>query len=74
MEHVVLNPAPSKKVEIPYISYEVESLSLDGTQIPYPSFTVKSDGYYRGFKQSITSTVTPKTTVPLFDFTIIQQE
>lgn len=68
MEHT---DAMGKRYEIPYIEYEVSSAS---SEIPNPQFTIKSDGYYRGFKQSITSTVSPKTTVPLFDFTIIQQE
>lgn len=68
MEHVAA--AGGKKSDIPYIGYEVSS----AIKIPYPKFTIKSDGYYRGFKQSITSIVTPKTTVPLFDFTIIQSE
>ncbi len=60
------------RVEIPYFEYDV--YSSNSTDIPYPYFSIKSDGYYRQFKQSITSTVTPKTTTPLFDFTIIQQE
>ena len=61
----------NKKTTIPYFEYEVSSGSVN---IPYPYFTIKSDGYYGTFKQSITSVVTPKTTVPLFDFTIIQQQ
>jgi len=66
MEHV---QAP-KKFEIPYIEYTIKS----DPPIPYPYYTIKSDGYYSTFKQSITATITPKTTVPLFDFTIIQQQ
>lgn len=69
MEHTAT--AGGKKSDIPYIEYEVNS---NAAKIPYPKFTIKSDGYYRNFKQSITATVTPKTTVPLFDFTIIQGE
>lgn len=67
MDHFTAN----KKISIPYLEYEVSSTVTD--QIPYPYFTIKSDGYYGNYKQSITSTLTPKTTVPLFDFTIIQQ-
>ncbi len=69
LEHV--DTSAGDKTIIPYIEYTVNS---DQTQLPYPTFTIKSDGYYRKFKQSITSTVTPKMTVPLFDFTIIQQD
>ncbi len=67
MEHVEGN----KKYEIPYIDFEVSS---NVTSLPTPYFTIKSDGYYMDYKQSITATISPKTTVPLFDFTIIQQE
>lgn len=71
MEFVNPNTNPLKKVAIPYIQYEVKS---DSPDIPYPYFTIKSDGYHGTYKQSITTTVTPKTSVPLFDFTIIQQQ
>jgi len=57
---------------IPYLDYTVEALGT--TDIPLPQFTIKSDGYYKDFKQAITTTITPKTIVPLFDFTIIQQQ
>jgi hypothetical protein len=70
MEHV----QDGKKYEMPYIGYDVKSNVADGAKIPYPYYTIKSDGYYHNFKQSITATITPKTTVPLFDFTIIQQQ
>ena len=69
LEHV--DTVDNKKIEIPYMEYEVNSLS---DKLPYPFFRIKSDGYYGTYKQSITTTVTPKTTVPLFDFTIIQQQ
>jgi len=63
----------SKKQPIQNISYEVDS--GDGvTVIPYPYFNIRSDGYYGNYKQSITTRITPKTSVPLFDFTIIQQQ
>jgi hypothetical protein len=65
------NPDTGKKIAIPYIQYEVNS---DNPDIPFPYFTLKSDGYQGTYKQSITTTVTPKTSVPLFDFTIIQQQ
>ena len=67
MEHI----QGSKKREIPYIEYQVKSNS---TQIPNPYYTIKSDGFFGDFKQSLTAYLTPKTTVPLFDFTIIQQQ
>lgn len=75
MEHIhtpyINNPTQEERIELPYFEYTVNSSS---DSLPRPYIQIKSDGYYRGFKQSITSTVTPKTTVPLFDFTIIQQE
>ena len=61
-----------KKIILPHLEYTVDTPGL--TNIPYPKFTIKSDGYYKDFKQSITTTIKPKTTVPLFDFTIIQQQ
>ncbi len=70
MEHMQIKIDEAERVEIPYIEYFVKS---DSDLLPRPYVQIRSDGYYRGFKQSITSTVTPKTTVPLFDFTIIQQ-
>ncbi len=60
-----------KKVPIPYLEYEMDITSTNTT--PFSYFSIRSDGYYRDFKQSITTTVTPKTIVPLFDFTVIQQ-
>jgi hypothetical protein len=61
-----------RKIKIPYIEYEFDSPGQ--TNKPFPYFTIKSDGYYRDFKQSITSTVYPETAVPLFEFTIVQQQ
>ncbi|MBU0576992.1 hypothetical protein KJ742_07785 [Patescibacteria group bacterium] len=60
-----------KEIIIPYLEYTVETGS---DYVPLPRFTIKSDGYYKDFKQSITTTITPKTIAPLFDFTIIQQQ
>lgn len=60
-----------RKLNIPHLEY---SISSDIEDIPLPYFTIKSDGWYKDFKQSITTYVTPKTAVPLFDFTIIQQQ
>jgi hypothetical protein len=60
-----------KRYDIPYLEYVVTS---DVDNIPLPYFTIRSDGWYKDFKQSITTYVTPKTAVPLFDFTIVQQQ
>ena len=66
---------PTRKIDIPYLEYTYRVPNADVTNpVPLPYFTIKSDGYYRDFKQSITTTVMPKTAVPLFDFTIIQQQ
>ena len=77
MEFLIVAPmqqadeAANSKVEIPYLEY---TMVTDDPNLPLPYFTIKSDGYYRDFKQSINTVVTPKTAVPLFDFTIIQQQ
>ncbi|MBN1258692.1 hypothetical protein JXA05_02960 [Candidatus Peregrinibacteria bacterium] len=60
-----------KKQPIPYFEYSVSSAQ---DPMPLPYFTIKSDGWYQDFKQSITTTVMPKTSAPLFEFTIIQQQ
>jgi hypothetical protein len=62
----------TRKIKIPYLEYDFSTTGITNKPLPY--FTIKSDGYYRDYKQSITTTVTPKTAVPLFDFTIIQQQ
>lgn len=78
MELLVVAPleqvdsASQKKIPIPALNYSV-NYTADGL-IPDPLFMIQSDGYYRDFKQSITTTITPKTSVPLTDFTLIQQE
>jgi len=59
-----------KKIPIPYLEYEVKS---DSKNIPLPFFTIKSDGWFSDFKQSLTTTVIPKTVAPIFEFTILQQ-
>jgi hypothetical protein len=62
-----------RKVDIPYLEYIATAANALGNAT-LPQFTIRSDGWYQDFKQSITTTVTPKTTAPLFDFTIIQQQ
>jgi len=66
------NPVSLKKLPIPYLDYKIETSGV--TNVPLPQFTITSDGWFNNFKQSIVTTVTPKTSVPLFDFTIIQQQ
>ena len=60
----------SEYIEIPYLEYTVSSSRTD---LPLPFFRIKSDGYHGTFKQSLSTTVSPRVAVPLFDFTIIQQ-
>lgn len=72
MEHIgTSGSVNNRRRTIPYINYKVSSNS---DHIPYPYFKIESDGIYNNFKQSISSYVTPKTTIPLFDFTFIQQK
>jgi hypothetical protein len=63
--------SPPSQIVIPYVEYQITSNTV---QIPNPYFTIKSDGYYRDFKQSLTTTITPKISTSLLDFTIIQQQ
>ncbi len=71
MEQAFAEGGVPKKQPIPYFEYMVNSSE---PSMPLPLYTLKSDGYYQDFKQSITTTVMPKTSAPLFDFTIIQQQ
>lgn len=56
-------------ITIPYLNYQIES----DDPLPFPYFSLQSDGYYQGIKQSITANLAPKATTSLLDFTIIQQ-
>ena len=69
---VDLKTVNASKVPISKIEYKVDYTG-DGI-IPSPYYTIHSDGWFGNQKQSITTKITPKTTVPLFDFTIIQQQ
>jgi len=60
------------KIPIPYLEYGIE-YNAGGDVIPSTYFSIKSDGYYRDFKQSITTNVVPRATTRLLDLTIIQQ-
>ena len=69
------NTSPPKKTPIPYLDYVVNYTHTPGvTNIPLPYFEITSDGWFNNFKQSIVTTIMPKSSVPLFDFTIIQQQ
>ncbi|MDH5597238.1 MAG: hypothetical protein OEY44_03980, partial [Candidatus Peregrinibacteria bacterium] len=77
MELLIVAPmeaidADGKRVPIPYYEYGL-SYNAGGDIIPSTFFSIKSDGYYRDFKQSITTNVVPRETTRLLDLTIIQQ-
>ncbi len=63
-----------RKIPLPYLEYTLNFLAEDDTALPAPYFLIESDGVYRDFQQSITTTLTPRTSVPLLDFTLIQQQ
>jgi hypothetical protein len=63
----------ASKIPIPYLEYGVEYDAGIGIEIPSTFFSIKSDGFYRDFKQSITTNVVPRATTRLLDLTIIQQ-
>lgn len=67
-----INVVNSEKIPIPYLEYGIE-YNAGGDTIPSTFFSIRSDGYFRDFKQSITTNVTPRATTRLLDLTIIQQ-
>jgi hypothetical protein len=68
----VSNSSSNDKFAFPYFEYKVQTKTIIPPALP--QFTIQSDGYYSTYKQSIRATITPKTTIPLYDFTIIQQK
>lgn len=78
MEFLVVAPLQAvdtgnfKKIPIPYLEYGIE-YNAGGDLLPSTYFSIKSDGYFRDFKQSITTNVVPRATTRLLDLTIIQQ-
>ncbi|MFH0821066.1 MAG: hypothetical protein V1908_04815, partial [Candidatus Peregrinibacteria bacterium] len=63
-----------KIIPIPELDYSLAYVDENNEVMPDPFFVIQSDGHYLDFQQSITTTITPKTSVPLQDFTIIQQQ
>jgi cysteine-rich repeat protein len=58
----------------PTLIYDHLNYEIDSTEnIPTPYYTLKVDGKYNDYVQSITTTLLPQTTSPLLDFTIVQQ-
>jgi len=60
-----------KKIPIPYLEYGIEYDAGIDVEIPSTYFSIKSDGHYRDFKQSITTNVVPRATTRLLDLTIM---
>lgn len=67
-----INVATAAKIPIPHYEYGIE-YNAGGDLLPSTFFSIRSDGYYRDFKQSITTNVVPRATTRLLDLTIIQQ-
>ena len=66
--------SPGGNSPIQKIDYSVVStLTGPDQKIANPAFTINSDGYFQDFKQSLKTVLTPQTTAPLLEFTIIQQ-
>lgn len=64
--------ADLEKVYFPYMEYGITyDANLDDLSATY--FSLRSDGYFQDFKQSITTNVIPRATTRLLDLTIIQQ-
>jgi hypothetical protein len=59
-------------IPIPFYEYGIE-YDASGNILPDPFFTLRSDGIFRNFKQSIITKVLPETTTRLLDLTVIQQ-
>ena len=79
LQFEILSVAPpktingGKEIPIPYYDYGIQySAEPDGV-IPDHYFTLKSDGYYKNYKQSITAKVLPGVTTKLSDLAIVQQ-
>lgn len=68
----IIDAAEQKRIPVPAYEYGVE-YEAGGTEIPSTFFSIRSDGFYRDFKQSITTNVLPGATSRLLDITIIQQ-
>lgn len=68
----VIDSTLAKEIPIPYFEYGID-YDAGTLELPSTYFSIKSDGYYREFKQSITTNVTPRATSRLLDLTIIQQ-
>lgn len=62
-----------KEIPIPYYDYSIQYSTGADETIPDSYFTLKSDGYYKNYKQSITTKVQPGVTTKLLDLAIIQQ-
>ena len=79
MEILVVSPmtavdvSDSSTIPIPYYEYGITYTEDGGATIPATFFSLRSDGYFRDFKQSITTNVVPRATTRLLDLTIIQQ-
>ncbi|MBI5412687.1 hypothetical protein HZA43_06035 [Candidatus Peregrinibacteria bacterium] len=77
MEFLIV--APLEDATNPLLPIKISSLEYQisydtNLNLPDPAFTFKSDGFVRDFKQSLTATIKPRALMPLFDFTILQQE
>lgn len=60
-------------IPIPYYEYGIQFTGGLEDEIPSSYFSIRSDGYYKDFKQSITTNVVPRATTRLLDLTIIQR-
>jgi len=70
LQHV--NTTDRYKVPLLYLEYGLE-YTAGGLDIPATFFSIRSDGFFQDFKQSITTNVVPRATTKLLDLTIIQQ-
>jgi len=66
------NPPEERQIAIPYFEYGIV-YDAGFQSIPDAFFTIQSDGYFRDFKQSITTRVMPGQVTRLLDLTVIQQ-
>ena len=75
----ILSVAPPKTIHagkaipIPYYDYGIQYSAEPDQILPDLYFTLKSDGYYKNYKQSITAKVLPGITTKLSDLAIVQQ-
>ena len=74
METIDLGSVSPRPIPITHFDYGIQFTTADlHSYLPAPYHEIRSDGYFRGFKQSISTNIDIETSSELLDLTIIQQ-